>query len=207
MIDGTPQVQDQGGSDNADTGATEADKKGEPNFASLTDPAEIVLAHNEMTRTAVALGLKAEPVEGFKSVAEGVRACQDLFASIRKRQSEQLARANKKTPAKKKGTSVKTPAKKTAAKKVAAPKKAAAASAASAKKTTGRAGDDTAIITWKGRGAEGDNPSKEGSGRFERIDRLRRHAGKTVAAFLKAGGKRATLSWCVTHKLVTLKPA
>lgn len=42
-----------------------------------------------------------------------------------------------------------------------------------------------------------ENPAREGTGRFDRVKRIMRHDGKTVAEFVKHGGKLASLSFSV----------
>ena len=42
-----------------------------------------------------------------------------------------------------------------------------------------------------------ENPAREGTGRFDRVKRIMRHNGKTVAEFVKHGGKLASLSFSV----------
>jgi hypothetical protein len=48
------------------------------------------------------------------------------------------------------------------------------------------------VIVWRGR----KNPFREGTGAHERTERLRGHDGKTVAAFIAAGGLRRTVGTC-----------
>ena len=43
------------------------------------------------------------------------------------------------------------------------------------------------------------NPTRKGTGRFERVARILKHNGKTVADFVKHGGKIASLSFAVEH--------
>jgi hypothetical protein len=57
--------------------------------------------------------------------------------------------------------------------------------------------DVSAKITWIG----GENPARDGTERHVRFQRVIKHSGKTVEAFLKAGGIDGTLQRCVTAKL------
>lgn len=74
------------------------------------------------------------------------------------------------------------------------PKKAAA----KAKKAGGKRSlfATDAKITWLGK----DNPARDGSGKHDRIENVRKHGGKTVATFLSRG-KHGTLGWCVKNGL------
>jgi outer membrane biosynthesis protein TonB len=82
-----------------------------------------------------------------------------------------------------------------------APKKAAAPKAA-AKSAAPRADlPPTAVIKWIG----GENPGREGSGRHERVAKLIKFSGKTVEAYLKAGGPAATLRNSIRLGIAALK--
>lgn len=96
-----------------------------------------------------------------------------------------------------------------AATKKAAPKKGATKKAAkkSAAKTNGTNGtkrpafDDGAKIAW---GAGKENPAREGTGRHDRIEAVRKANGKTVKTFIAAKGNPTTLKNCVAAKLCTV---
>jgi hypothetical protein len=48
------------------------------------------------------------------------------------------------------------------------------------------------------------NPFREGTGAHERTERLREYDGKTVAAFIEAGGLRRNVGTCRSRGLVKL---
>jgi hypothetical protein len=121
--------------------------------------------------------------------------------------SEQTSEANVKTPSKKKAVPKKSsgPGKKTAPKKAATKKtvaKKAPGKPTAAAKTAKRAkpAPDDAVIVWRGR----KNPFRQGTGAHDRTEHLREHDGRTVAAFIAAGGKRSTVGTCRTRGLVKL---
>lgn len=87
----------------------------------------------------------------------------------------------------------KTNARKPVAKK-AATKKAAKKAGGGGRRT---AFADDAKITRTGK----DNPAREGSGRYKRIQNVLSHNGKTVKTY-RATGKGGTLGWCVKAGLV-----
>jgi hypothetical protein len=60
--------------------------------------------------------------------------------------------------------------------------------------------DEAATIHWGSKG----NPAREGAGRHERIAQVIKFSGKTVKAFLAAGGNATTLKNCVAAKLCTV---
>ncbi len=60
--------------------------------------------------------------------------------------------------------------------------------------------DESAKIAWTGK----DNPAREGKGRFDRIEAVRKANGKTVKTFLAGGGNATTLKNCVAAKLATV---
>jgi hypothetical protein len=93
----------------------------------------------------------------------------------------------------------KKPATKGKAKSKAKSKATKAKAKSAAKRAGGRRPkfDGAAKITWIG----GDNPARAGTERHTRFQRVIRHSGKTVEAFLKAGGIDGTLQRCVTAKL------
>lgn len=113
--------------------------------------------------------------------------------------------APKKPPAAKveaKPEKEKTVAKKAVAKKAAPAKKAVAKKEAPAKKEAApraSAFDEGAKITWIG-GKDGKNVAREGSGRYERVELVRKANGKTVKTFLASGGAATTLKRCVDEK-------
>jgi hypothetical protein len=94
------------------------------------------------------------------------------------------------------------------AKKV-APKKSAAKKAAPAKKAAKKASsenartrlDDNAKIVWKADSV----PGREGSGVFERLSLLKKNNGKTVATFVKAGGRTSTVHKAKAKGWIDLK--
>jgi hypothetical protein len=45
-------------------------------------------------------------------------------------------------------------------------------------------------------------PAREGTGRFERLQLVLKHNGKTVASFIEHGGQQATLGRAVAEKWV-----
>jgi hypothetical protein len=95
----------------------------------------------------------------------------------------------------------KKPATKAKVKSKATKGKAKAKAKASMKRAGGRRPkkfDGAAKITWLG----GDNPARAGTERHTRFQRVIKHSGKTVEAFLKAGGIDGTLQRCVTAKLI-----
>ena len=173
-------------------------------------------AHSDMLATAGDLGMEVPPelqVE-FDDPAKGNVLCDKLHDAIEKFSkglnekdtgAEKKAAATTATPKTKKASVKKTSAKKAAAKpakekkvakkaaKKAAPKKGAA------KKVGVKKTDD---LEKKITVVKKEHPFREGSGKAKRVDKLFAHSGKTVGAFLKAGGKRSTLSKCVSLKLV-----
>ena len=97
-------------------------------------------------------------------------------------------------------TKEKTVAKKATPKKAVAKKAAAKTTAKKASTGNGKFAEDKKI-TWalaadKGLGV------REGTGREERRKLLKRHDGKTVGAYIKAGGLHATLNRAVEEKVV-----
>lgn len=98
-----------------------------------------------------------------------------------------------KTTAKKanarKSVKGKTTAKKTAKK---------AAKKATGAKRTRTTYDMAAKITWIS-GAE--NPRRKGGAAFDRLEKVRTSSGKTVESFKAKGGREATLTFAVKHKL------
>lgn len=72
----------------------------------------------------------------------------------------------------------------------------------SARKNVGTRGprtkfEPTAKISWTAK----ENPYRAGSGKFERVELLRKSNGKTVDTYLKNGGRGSTLNHCVKNKL------
>jgi hypothetical protein len=102
----------------------------------------------------------------------------------------------------KKAVAKKTTAKKAVAKKakktVAAAKKNGNGKAAAANGNgKGRSRfDEDAKIQWVGE----EIPGREGTGRYQRIENVKKHGGKTVATYLKSGPSK-TLRWCVNNGL------
>jgi hypothetical protein len=86
-------------------------------------------------------------------------------------------------------------------KRTAAPKKPATTSKAKPAAASRAELPPIAVIKWIG----GENPAREGSGRHERVARLIKFSGKTVEAYLKAGGASATLRNSIRLGLVLLK--
>lgn len=166
-------------------------KGGDVDFAALTTIEEYVAMYNEMVLTATDVGVKKiTTVKSFDSLKTGKLACERLHAAIQK--AVNPTAVTKETTVKKAKTA-KT-AKKTATKKTAKkPAKKAKGTGAPRSKYEG-----TAKITWIGK----ENPYREGSGRHERVELLRKSSGKTVETYLKNGGRGSTLSHSVGAKLV-----
>jgi hypothetical protein len=101
-----------------------------------------------------------------------------------------------KKAAKKVGGAKKVAGKTKAAKKAGATKK----KNGSATKTARTKFPEDANITWTGK----ENPAREGKGRFDRIEAVRKASGKTVKTFLASGGNPTTLKNCVAAKLATV---
>jgi len=124
--------------------------------------------------------LAADDGEEHKGTAKKrpKKAKQKAPASESKPQETEVTEASKKAPTKKK-VAKKTPAKKAA-------KKGAVG--------VSRFSDD-AKITWMGK----DNPAREGTSRFDKIETVRKHNGKTVKTYKAArdGKGGGTLSLCV----------
>lgn len=189
--------------------------------------------HSEMCATAHDLGMKVpeEMTVDFTTAEEGEVICSNLDTLIRKfkegldtgdtaagSENSLAVDANKsdtaptKTTTTKKATKAKTAeakptgedkVAKKAAKKAPAKKAAAKKNGSAAKKTGGTRVkfDDGAKITW----ATGkENPAREGTGRFDRIEVVRKSNGKTVKTFLAGKGNPVTLKNCVAGKLCTV---
>jgi hypothetical protein len=178
-------------------------------FSSLADPAELLLCHNELVRTAEELGVKALAAESFDSLEQGAEACETLYARIIEAREKELA-AKKSKSKKGQGKMAKTATAPRAAKKAApAPKKTAAAPKKAAKAApAAESGEVRSLkfssdskITWVG-DKDGKNPFREGSGRHARTELLRKHNGKTVKTFLGNGGLTKTLIFCESEGYV-----
>lgn len=170
----------------------------------------LVEVHNEMILTAVDFGLAGNPVTEFKSVTEGIAACERLHASIQK------ARERAAAPPKKERARAKSKAKQAAVAKIAADagavvagytepskekvvkkaaKKTKSAKKAVAKKAkTNGAGKprlpDETTITWLADG----NPARAGTIFYDRVEKVRK--AKTAGAITKAGGIKADAAEC-----------
>ena len=184
--------------------------------------------HSEMCATAADLGVKvpADLTIDFDSVEVGATVVSNLDALIRKFREgldeggdkKSLATEDKgsdtvprKTSKKKSSSTAKTksteakaaeakPAEESAvAKKAKKTAKKATKKAASARKPNGFA--DDAKITWN---AAKKNPAREGSGRYDRIEQVRKASGKTVKTFYAGKGNPTTLKNCVAAKLCTV---
>lgn len=102
-----------------------------------------------------------------------------------------------KKPARKKAAAKKPAAKKTAAKKPAAAK-------AVASKGNGRNGriDPDAKVVWLGK----ENPFREGSGSYKRVDIVQKSSKQTAGAILKKSGiKETTLATCKRLGLIRIE--
>jgi len=145
-----------------------------------------------MCRTAAAWKIPAEPVEKFADAAEGVSACQKIYAEIRKMQTQAAeTKAKKSRFGKGEYKSVKAAAKKAAAKpkpkvKATPAKKVAANKPAPAARVTTA---DDAKLMWLDKPV----PFREGTGAHQRTMLAKKHNGKLVSTFLAAGGRRSTL--------------
>lgn len=153
-------------------------KEGELDTEKLTTVEETVAMYNEMVLTAIDVGVKhVTTVKSFDSLKTGLLACQRLHVAIQ-------AAKNPSAKTKKEDTMLKK-AKKTTTKKT-------------AKKTGAKRSkfDPSMKITWLGK----ENPRREGSGRYDRIEGVRKASGKTVETYLKTG-HGSTLAHCVKNKL------
>jgi len=157
--------------------------KVESEFKKLSTTDELVAAYNDMVPTAVDLGIKnITPVKMFVDVPVGVKACErlhNLIIKSREPKSEDKTVAKK---SKKKATTKKSKGNNNKVKRRARPKF-----------------NEEAVITFTG-----DIPKRKGSAAYERWDKLRKHSGKTVKAFLAASGKPATLQNAITAKCAKL---
>ena len=102
-------------------------------------------------------------------------------------------------PARKASKKVAKKAKKTKKTKAAKPaKKVKAAKAAKKGGGAGRASyDENHKITWTGK----ENPRREGSAAYDRLEKVRKHGGKTVKTHRANGGRDATLTFAVKNGL------
>ena len=144
--------------------------------------------YNELVTKATSLGIKrVTTVKSFDSLKTGLLACQRLQASIKSAENPSDNTSKENTMSK---NAKKNSAKKTAKKAV---KKTTAKKAKGAPRSKF---DPAAKITWIAK----ENPMRKGSGRFERVEGVRKASGKTVETYLKTGAG-GTLSYCVKNKL------
>jgi hypothetical protein len=138
--------------------------------------------------------------DGKKPSSKKPETPQQAMARQKKARLERDAAQPKadKAATKKENTVAKKAVKKVSKPKASKVKKSVAKKAGASKPRTRF--DDTHKISWifKGEG----NGTREGSGRHERREQLRKHHGKTVAAYMKAGGSTATLGRAVSEKAV-----
>ena len=168
-----------------------------PDFAAMTTVDELVGAYNSMVTTAGEVGVKkVTTVKSFIDVKTGKLACERLHAAIQKAVNPTAKPKSAKAASKEKTDMTKT-TKKTA-KKTAKTAKTKTAKKAKGTGTPRSKYDPASKISWIGK----ENPYREGSGRFERVELLRKSNGKTVDTYLKNGGRGSTLSHCVGAKLV-----
>ena len=193
-----------------------------PPFEDLTDPKELELCYEEMyISIAQPLGIKnLLAPKPFASIPEGVEACRNIAARIFEARKEakptpatSKAKEKKSKEDKKKmrgeATAAKkqvaaTPARRGRPAKEAPPakpgKKAAAQAADTSSNVTRMKFRPDQVIEWVG----DENPCRPGSGRYERVELLRKHNGKTVKKFLDAGGTSATLANNVNEGLIKI---
>jgi hypothetical protein len=133
---------------------------------------------------------KAAPVSPKKPAKPAAQKGDNDVDHVDQKESTNMASAKKTT---------KAPAKK--AKKAPA-KKAAKKASDNARTPVGRSKfKPEATINVKLK----ENPTKAGTGRFDRVANLMKHNGKTVEQFLKSGGKTGTLSYSVAQGWITIK--
>lgn len=188
----------------------EQDAERSPVFEELDNVEELYLCYSEMKLTAEGLGMNPLALASFANVQEGIATCKSLYADIQSKRAENLTEAGKKQRKEKK-TMARTAAEPKTAKKATAPKKApakkTAAPKATSKKTNGEARmlkyNVEQTISWIG-DAEGNNPSRAGTGRHERMELVRKHDGKTVGKYMAAGGRTSTLSSCEGKELIKI---
>ena len=183
---------------------------------------------SEMCATAVDLGLKVpqDLTIDFDSVEVGATVVSNLDALIRKFREgldeggdkkslatedegsdtgkKSVSKRPKSVSSKLKTTPEAASAKAKTAEESAVAKKAKKTAKKATKKAAARKPNgfaDDAKITWN---AAKKNPAREGSGRYDRIEQVRKASGKTVKTFYAGKGNPTTLKNCVAAKLCTV---
>ena len=202
-------------------------KKLDTNKLETMQKGELENLHSEMLATCTDIGYEP-PESACVEIGDDLDAAREMLAGLHNAIGEflernpegvkkPLAEDGEKTDTGSAGKSAPKSTKKSAKKAGKAPaadskkettvaKTAKKIAKKAAKKTSKKSGgngkfDEAKTITWilpedKGLGV------RAGSGREERRKMLKRYSGKTVGAFIKAGGKQSSLSSAVAEKVV-----
>ncbi len=181
-------------------------------------PDELLVETEDEAKLAEVIPTLHEGIKAFHAQAQAEAntkkaaakaATETAPAPVKKKAAKKTAPKKPGKPPEQKDVSGETNMAEATAKKVPAKKKVAAKKAAAPKKASKKAAsenartrlDDNSKIIWKA----GDVPGREGSGVHDRLSRLKKNNGKTVATFIKAGGRTSTVHKAKAKGWIDLK--